>query len=163
MAQTVLQRADPRTAALNETLDDLMMTAPARTQIAGLIHGLDVAYDLGQGHPLLGRRMPDLDLDIPPGPTRVYTLLHEAEPVLLNFDEPGRIDISPWADRVRVVDARFTGTWELPVLGKVASPAAVLIRPDGHVAWVERGTDEPLADALTRWFGPNPERAQGSR
>jgi len=153
MAQTVLQRADPRTAALNEILDEVMMTAPARAQVAGLIHGLDVAYDFGARHPLLGRRMPDLDVDTAIGPTRVYALLHEAKPLLLNFAAAGRIDISAWADRVRAVDAGFTGTWELPVLGKVASPTAVLVRPEGHVAWVEGGTDETLAEALTRWFG----------
>jgi 3-(3-hydroxy-phenyl)propionate hydroxylase len=156
MAQTVLQRADPRTAALNETIAGLLMTAPARTQIAGLIHGLDIVYDLGEGHPLLGRRMPDLDLDTPAGPTRAYTLLHEAKPVLLSFGAPRRIDISSWAERVRAVDVRFTGTWELPVLGKVASPTAVLVRPDGHVAWVDCGAEEPLTDALTSWFGPKP-------
>jgi 3-(3-hydroxy-phenyl)propionate hydroxylase len=100
--------------------------------------------------------MPDLDLDTPAGPTRVYTLLHEAKPVLLNFGAPRRIDISSWAERVRAVDVRFTGTWELPVLGKVASPTAVLVRPDGHVGWVDRGAEEPLTDALTSWFGPKP-------
>jgi len=153
MAQTVLQRADPRTAALAEILGEVMTTAPARAQVAALIHGLDVAYDFGAGHPLLGRRMPDLDVDTAIGPTRVYALLHEAKPLLLNFAAAGRIDISAWADRVRAVDAGFTGTWELPVLGKVASPTAVLVRPEGHVAWVEGGTDETLAEALTRWFG----------
>lgn len=157
MAQTVLQRADPRTAALNQIIDDLMMTAAARAQIAGLIHGLDVVYDFGEGHPLLGRRMPDLDLDAPGGSTRVYALLHEAKPVLLNFTNPQRIDISSWADRIRTVDVGFTGTWELPLLGKVESPAAVLVRPDGHVAWVDDGTREPLTDALTHWFGPAPQ------
>ena len=153
MAQTVLQRADPRTAALNEILGGVMTTTPARTQIAALIHGLDVVYDFGAGHPLLGRRMPDLHVDTAIGSTRVYALLHEAKPLLLNFAAAGRTDISAWADRVRTVDARFTGTWELPVLGEVESPTAVLVRPDGHVAWVEGSTDEILTDALTRWFG----------
>ena len=154
MAQTALQRADPRTTALSEIIDDLMTTAPARTQIAALIHGLDVAYDLGEGHPLLGRRMPDLDLDSAAGPTRVYALLHDARPVLLDFAGSGRIDMSPWADRVRAHDVRYTGVWELPVVGEIAAPAAVLVRPDGHVAWVDPGSDESLTDALTRWFGP---------
>ena len=120
-----------------------------RTQLAALIHGLDIAYDFGEGHPLLGRRMPDLDLDTADGPTRVYTLLHDAKPLLLDFGEPARIDIAPWADRVRLVEARFAGAWELPVLGEVTPPSAVLIRPDGHVAWVGAGNRRG-ADGRTR-------------
>ncbi|HEX5058487.1 MAG TPA: hypothetical protein VFV99_03960, partial [Kofleriaceae bacterium] len=123
-----------------------------RKRIAGLLSGLDVHYDLGAGHPLLGRRMPDLDVVTADGPRRVFALLHEARPVLLNLGEP--LDIAAWADRVRRVDARYTGAWELPVLGAVAAPTAVLIRPDGHVAWVGDGTDRGLRDALTTWFGP---------
>jgi 3-(3-hydroxy-phenyl)propionate hydroxylase len=115
--------------------------------------GLDIKYDLGEGHPLLGRRMPDLDLVTANGPLRVFTLLHEARPVLLNLGEPGGLNIAPWSDRVKVIDASFAGTWELPVLGQVAAPAAVLIRPDGYVAWVGDGTDSGLRDALTTWFG----------
>jgi 3-(3-hydroxy-phenyl)propionate hydroxylase len=115
---------------------------------------LDIHYDLGNGHPLLGRRMPDLDLVTAKGPARVFTLLHEARPLLLNFDEPGGFDISPWADRVQRVDAEYVGTWELPVIGIVTAPAAVLIRPDGYVAWVGDGTERGLADALATWFGP---------
>jgi 3-(3-hydroxy-phenyl)propionate hydroxylase len=154
MAQTVLQRADPRTVALNEILDDVVATRDARTRIAARIHGLDVAYDLGAGHPLLGRRMPDLDVVGPAGPTRISLLLHEAKPLLLNFADPGRMDSSPWADRVRAMDVGFDGIWELPVIGEVAPPIAVLVRPDGHVAWVEPGSAVPLSDALARWFGP---------
>ena len=111
-------------------------------------------------HPLLGRRMPDLDLVAAGGPMRVYSLLHGAAPVLINFGEPGRFEIVPWADRVRVVDAQYTGAWELPVLGAVEAPKAVLVRPDGYVAWVapadaEVGnhTQVGLTDALTTWFG----------
>jgi 3-(3-hydroxy-phenyl)propionate hydroxylase len=103
---------------------------------------------------MLGRRIPDLDLVTAQGPRRVFTLLHEARPVLLNLGEPGRFDITPWADRVQLVDAGFGGTWELPVLGDVAAPAAVLIRPDGYVAWVGDGSHVGLEDALARWFGP---------
>jgi hypothetical protein len=53
-----------------------------------------------------------------------------------------------------MIDAEYVGAWELPVLGAVAAPAAVLIRPDGHVAWVGDLTDAGLLDALTTWFGP---------
>jgi hypothetical protein len=116
--------------------------------------GLDVRYDLGLGHPLLGRRMPDLDLVTSNGPLRLFTLLHDARPVLLNFGEPGGFDIAPWTDRVRSVDARFVGPWELPVIGAVTAPAAVVVRPDGYVAWVGDLTQAGLADALTTWFGP---------
>jgi 3-(3-hydroxy-phenyl)propionate hydroxylase len=125
-----------------------------RRRYAGLLSGLDIHYDLGEGHPLLGRRMPDLDLVTADGPVRVFTLLHEARPVLLDLGEPGALDIAPWADRVRSVDATVDGEWELPVLGAVIGPTAVLIRPDGHVAWVGDGSEAGLADALTTWFGP---------
>ena len=159
MAQTALQRLDPRAAALAETVDELMMMDEPRRHVAALIHGLDIAYDLGEGHPLLGRRMPDLDLETADGPTRVYTLLHDAKPVLLKLAEPASLDITPWADRVHLVDARFSGAWRLPVLGEVTPPTAVLIRPDGYVAWVGQGTDHGLTDALALWFGPGlPDR-----
>jgi 3-(3-hydroxy-phenyl)propionate hydroxylase len=84
---------------------------------------------------------------------RVFSLLHDAKPVLLNLGDAGGLDIAPRADRVQLIDAEYTGTWELPVLGVVAAPGAVLIRPDGHVAWVGEGTDIGLRDALTTWFG----------
>jgi 3-(3-hydroxy-phenyl)propionate hydroxylase len=88
------------------------------------------------------------------GLLRVFTLLHDARPVLLNLGEPGGFDITPWADRVQLVDGNVVGAWELPALGAVTAPAAVLIRPDGYVAWVGDGTQPGLADALTTWFGP---------
>jgi len=124
-----------------------------RRHLVGLISGLDIHYDLGEGHPLLGRRMPDLDLATADGPLRVFELPHRAEPVLLNLGEPDGFDIAPWANRVQLVEAEHDGQWELPVLGAVASPTAVLIRPDGYVAWVGEGTDAGLRDALTKWFG----------
>jgi 3-(3-hydroxy-phenyl)propionate hydroxylase len=115
--------------------------------------GLDIHYDLGEGHPLLGRRMPDLDLVAANCPLRVFTLLHEARPVLLNLGEPGVFDITPWADRVRVIEAESARPWELPVVGPVTAPSAVLVRPDGYVAWVGDRTQLGLSDALTTWFG----------
>jgi 3-(3-hydroxy-phenyl)propionate hydroxylase len=152
MAQTALARADARTDALRHTIADVLSIDEARTRLAGMSSGLDVHYDLGEGHPLLGRRMPDLDLVTATGPLRVFALLHEAQPVLLNLGEPG-MDTGPWADRVQAIDARYEGAWELPVLGEVPAPAAVLIRPDGYVAWAGDGTDRGLHDALTAWFG----------
>jgi len=154
MAQTVLLRSDDRIDALRETISELLVMDEPRKRLAGEMSGLDVHYDLGEGHPLLGRRMPDLDLIAANGPLRVFTLLHDARPVLLNLGESGVIGISPWADRVRVIDASYAGTWELPVLGAVTAPTAVLIRPDGYVAWVGDRTQRGLPDALTTWFGP---------
>ncbi len=153
MAQTALLRSDERTEALRDTMTELLSMDEPRKRVAGMMSGLDIHYDLGEGHPLLGRRMPDLDLVTDNGPLRVFTLLHDAGPVLLNLGEPGGFDITPWADRVQLINAEYAGVWELPVLGAVTAPTAVLIRPDGHVAWVGDGTDTGLRDALTSWFG----------
>ena len=153
MAQVALLRTDDRTNALRETISGLLGIDEARKRIAAEMSGLGIHYELGDGHPLIGRRMPDLDLVTANGPLRVFILLHEARPVLLNLAEPGGLDITPWADRVRVVDAKYVGTWELPVLGPVAAPDAVLIRPDGYVAWAGDQAPSELADALTIWFG----------
>jgi len=154
MAQTALTRSDPRIEALRDTMAELLGLDEPRKWIAAMITGLDIHYDLGEGHPLLGRRMPDLDLVTAGGPVRLFTLLHQARPVLLNLGEPDGLDITPWADRVRLIDAGYAGPWELPVLGAVTAPAAVLIRPDGYVAWAGDPADPGLADALTTWFGP---------
>jgi 2-polyprenyl-6-methoxyphenol hydroxylase-like FAD-dependent oxidoreductase len=153
MAQVALSRTDDRSNALREVMTELLGMDEPRKRFAAMMSGLDIQYDVGEGHPLLGRRMPDLDLVTADGPRRAYTLLHDARPVLLNLGEPGGFDIAPWADRVRSIDASFAGSWELPVLGQVAAHAAVLIRPDGYVAWVGDGTDSGLRDALTTWFG----------
>jgi len=154
MAATALNRGDERMKALRETMSELLKMDEPRKRYAAMISGLDIHYDFGSGHPLLGRRMPDLDVLTASGPQHVFTLLHDARPVLLNLGEPNAFDISPWADRVRRIDAQYVGGWELPLFGAVSAPTAVLIRPDGHVAWVGDGTDEGLRDALTTWFGP---------
>jgi 2-polyprenyl-6-methoxyphenol hydroxylase-like FAD-dependent oxidoreductase len=154
MVQVALRRPDERTKALRDTIAELLGMDEPRRRFAAMMSGLDIHYDLGEGHPLLGRRMPDLDLVTPNGQLRVFTLLHDARPVLLNLGEPGAFDFTPWADRVQVVDATYAGAWELPALGAVTAPTAVLIRPDGHVAWVEDQTNLGLPDALTTWFGP---------
>jgi 2-polyprenyl-6-methoxyphenol hydroxylase-like FAD-dependent oxidoreductase len=154
MAQTALMRVDDRTEALRDTVSELLSMDEPRKRFAAMMSGLGIHYDLGPGHPLLGRRMPDLDLVTADGPVRVFTLLHDARPVLLNLGEPGGFEITPWADRVQVIDAKYEGTWELPAIGAVTAPTAVLIRPDGYVAWVGDATRLGLADALTTWFGP---------
>jgi 2-polyprenyl-6-methoxyphenol hydroxylase-like FAD-dependent oxidoreductase len=153
MAQVALGRSDDRIKAVGEVVSELLGMDEPRRRFAAEMSGLGIHYDLGEGHPLLGRRVPDLDLVTADGPIRVFTLLHDARPVLLNLGEPGGIDIAPWADRVQSIDATYEGAWELPAIGEVAAPAAVLIRPDGYVAWVGEQTREGLADALTTWFG----------
>jgi 2-polyprenyl-6-methoxyphenol hydroxylase-like FAD-dependent oxidoreductase len=156
MAATALGRGDDRTKALRETMTDLLRMEEPRKRLAGMLSGLDIHYDLGEGHPLLGRRMPDLDLVTGKGPLRVFALLHRARPVLLNLGEPRSFDIGSWAERVEPVDARYAGKWELPVIGAVPAPTAVLIRPDGYVAWVGDSSYDGLPKALTRWFGTPP-------
>jgi 2-polyprenyl-6-methoxyphenol hydroxylase-like FAD-dependent oxidoreductase len=154
MAAVALRRADERTTALRDTTAELLRLDEPRRRLAAEMSGLGLHYDLGPGHPLLGRRMPDLDLVTADGLLRVFTLLHHARPVLLNLGEPGGFDITPWADRVRSIDAEYVGPWELPAIGAVTAPGAVLIRPDGYVAWVGELTQPGLFDALTTWFGP---------
>ncbi|HKC19617.1 MAG TPA: FAD-dependent monooxygenase [Candidatus Dormibacteraeota bacterium] len=153
MAQVALLRADDHTNALRDVFTELLSGNEARRRLAGMMSGLDVHYDLGEGHPLLGRRMPDLELATPDGAARVFTLLHDARPVLLNLGDPERLDITGWQDRVQLIDARYTGPWDLPVIGAVTPPAAVLVRPDGYVAWVGDRRAVGLHDALTTWFG----------
>jgi len=148
-----LTTPDDRHQALRETMTELLSMDEPRRRMAGMISGLDVHYDLGAGHPLLGRRMPDLDVRTADGRTRVFTMLHDARPVLLSFGAPGGFDIAPWANGVRFVRATYDGRWELPVVGEVADPGAVLIRPDGHVAWTGDLTDSALPHALSTWFG----------
>jgi 3-(3-hydroxy-phenyl)propionate hydroxylase len=154
LAQVALRRTDARSKAAREVVADLLHMDEPRKRYAAMMSGLDIHYDLGEGHPLLGRRMPDLDLVTANGPVRVFTLLHDARPVLLNLGGPGGFDITPWADRVQLVDAKYVGTWELPAIGAVTAPNAILVRPDGYVAWVGDVSQPSPADALTNWFGP---------
>jgi 3-(3-hydroxy-phenyl)propionate hydroxylase len=154
MAQVALQRTDDRTEALRDIVLELLGMEESRKRFAAEMSGLGIHYDLGEGHPLVGRRMPDLDLATPDGSVRVFALLQNARPVLLNFGAPGNLDIAPWSDRIKLVHAEYGGPWELPALGAVAAPTAVLIRPDGYVAWVGERTQDGLAGAIKTWFGP---------
>jgi 2-polyprenyl-6-methoxyphenol hydroxylase-like FAD-dependent oxidoreductase len=161
MAQAALRRTDERSKALEQIVCELATMAEPRKRLAGVMSGLDLHYDLGEGHPLLGRRAPDLEVITADGPARIFTLLHHARAVLLKFARAGAIDITRWSDRVCSIDVRYAGPWELPVLGAVAAPTAVLIRPDGYVAWVGEATQVGLADALTTWFGAPLASASG--
>jgi 3-(3-hydroxy-phenyl)propionate hydroxylase len=154
MAQVATRRTDDRTKALGDVITELLGMDEPRKRLAAEMSGLGVHYDLGEGHPLLGRRMPDLDLITTDGPRRVFSLLHEARPVLLDFGELPAVEIAPWADRVQSINAKYDGKWELPAIGAVTAPIGVLIRPDGYVAWVGEETAEGLVEALTTWFGP---------
>jgi 3-(3-hydroxy-phenyl)propionate hydroxylase len=155
MAQVLLGRPDERHRALRETMAELLAMDEPRRHVAAMLTGLDIRYDMGDGHPLLGRRIPDLDLVTADGPVRLFTLLHDARPLLLDLG--GGADaavIAGWADRVRSVAAGCERRWELPAVGRVAAPGTVLVRPDGHVAWVGDGTGAGLPEALETWFGP---------
>lgn len=154
MAQVALQRTDDRTGALRDAVAELLGMDEPRKRFAGMLSGLGIRYDLGEGHPLLGRRMPDLDLVTPNGSRRIFTLLHSARPVLITFTGSFAFDSAPWGDRVQAVNARYDGPWELPVIGAVTAPAAVLVRPDGYVAWAGDLDPAGLGEALTTWFGP---------
>jgi hypothetical protein len=169
MAQVALmRRPDDRIKALKDTMSELLGMDEPRKRIAAMMSGLDIHYDLGEGHPLLGRRMPDLDVITANGPLRVFTLLHGGRPVLLDLGHPGRrLDIAPWADRVDLIAAEYVGAWELPAIGEVAAPTAVLIRPDGYVAWVgertgtraRRGADHLVRTAATSVMAAWPDLA----
>ena len=154
LALTALGRGDDRTEALREHMSGILRMDEPRKRYAAMVSGLDVHYELGEGHPLLGRRMPDLELMTAGGPLRVFSLLHDARPVLVNLGEPGSIDVSRWAGRVQSINAKYGGAWELPVIGEVSAPDAVLVRPDGYVAWVGNRGQAGLVQALTTWFGP---------
>ncbi|MBI4048885.1 MAG: FAD-dependent monooxygenase [Devosia nanyangense] len=152
MASVAISRTDERSRALRELVAEMLGLEQARKYMAGRMSELDIRYDFGEGHPLLGRRMPDIEVMTAEGPLRVFTLLHRARPVLLDLGGLDGFDATPWAERVQVVAARYEGDWELPVIGAVAAPGSVLVRPDGHVAWTGRDP-AGLNEALTRWFG----------
>ncbi len=156
MAQLMLLRQpnDDRTKALRDIMSEFLTMDEPRRRFAAMMSGLDIHYDLGSEHPLIGRRMPDLEIATADGPVRVFTLLHGGHAVLINFGAADGLETLGWADRIRRIEAKHVAPWQLPALEEVASPAAVLIRPDGHVAWVGDGSDAGLADALGRWLGP---------
>ncbi|MCK1758929.1 FAD-dependent monooxygenase [Bradyrhizobium sp. 137] len=155
MAQiALLRRGDDGLKAARDVVSEVLAMDQPRQRVGAMMSGLDIRYDLGDGHALLGHRMPDLGLSVEGQKLKLFTLLHSARGVLLNFGQPGGIDVTAWADRVSYIVADYDGPWELPAIGWVAPPSAVLVRPDGHVAWVGDESQRGLADALTTWFGP---------
>ncbi|MHC4046534.1 FAD-dependent monooxygenase [Bradyrhizobium sp. 23AC] len=155
MAQiALLRRGDDGLKAARDTVSELLGMDEPRKRFGAMMSGLDIAYDLGEGHALLGRRMPDLELTVEGRKLRLFSLLHGARGVLLNFGKRGGVPATPWVDRINVVDAGTDGVWELPVIGQVTAPGAVLVRPDGHVAWVGDESQHGLEEAVRRWFGP---------
>ncbi|MGH3467475.1 MAG: FAD-dependent monooxygenase, partial [Thermocrispum sp.] len=138
---------DPIRSVLAEMLTD----KDAATHLAGIVSGLGIRYDMGPGdHPKLGLRMPpDRELLLPDGGrARIDDLLHAARGVLITTDGSGEFEriAAAWADRIEVV----TG---IKPAGREATLDAVLIRPDGYVAWTAPGSEQDLSTALGRWFG----------
>ena len=157
LAQTILMPDDDRTSAARDMVAELVAMDGPRRHLGGLFSQLSLRYDLGGGHPLVGRRMPDLDLSAGDGQAlRVYELLREARPLFLDFEQRGTGPAAEWSGRVHCVDAAYEGSWELPAVGVVDAPAAVLVRPDGYVAWAGEPGDPGLTSALRAWFGAPP-------
>lgn len=154
LATTAFLAGDARAGMLRDALVDLLALDEPRRHLAGRFSGLDIRYDLGGRHPLVGRRMPDLDLATADGSVRVSSLLHRARGVLIDLAGVGGFDLGPWSVDVDHVVGRHDGPWELPVVGVVEAPSAVLVRPDGYVAWAGAPDDAGLPDALDTWFGP---------
>jgi 2-polyprenyl-6-methoxyphenol hydroxylase-like FAD-dependent oxidoreductase len=156
MAQVaLLGRLDDRKAALRQVLSGILALDEPRRRIGAMLSGLDPRYELGAGHPLLGRRMPDLDFMTAEGGVRVSNLLHRARPVVIDFAGADRPAIDPWREKVSFIAATAaTEAWEIPAVGRVPACTALLVRPDGIVGWVEDANDQALTDALTLWAGP---------
>lgn len=158
-AQAALARPGAQMDALREVFGSLIVFDEVNQYLRGMISALDIRYPVDGNHPLAGRRVPDADLKTPDGVTRVYELLHAARPVLLDLRGSAEVAaaVEGWADRVDLVEARSEDDhWPVPALGEIPAPAALLIRPDGHVAWAAGGAPDTsgLRTALGTWFGP---------
>ncbi|WP_432126523.1 FAD-dependent monooxygenase [Streptomyces sp. bgisy082] len=157
-AQSALARPGAQTDALREVFGSLMVFDDVNRLLRTMLNALDVRYPADCGHPLAGRRVPDADIKEAGGATRVYELLHAGRPVLLDLGAGVAAVAGDWSDRVDLVEAHGEDdAWPVPVIDEVPTPTALLIRPDGHVAWAS-GPGEPvdtvaLRGALTTWFG----------
>ncbi|MFE3192419.1 FAD-dependent monooxygenase [Nocardia sp. NPDC059240] len=156
LSQAALVSPDPEITALRTLFGELMHLPAVTSHIANLLAGSDIRYNVGDNHPLSGHFFPDSEVETESGPTRIAELLHPARPLLLTFDAAADLATiaADWTDRVTVTRA----TSPQP------PAAALLIRPDGYIAWA---TDDftpsdhtPLRAALHRWFGaPTPTPA----
>ncbi len=154
LAAVALRREDDRTKALRAVIAELLEVPAARRLFAAEMSELDIHYDLGSGHPMVGRRVPDVELATAAGQVRTYALLHGARGVLIDLGGSEPLDAAGWEERVTRVEADYRGPWELPGPGLVPAPKGLLVRPDGHVAWVGGGDGTGLREALGLWFGP---------
>ncbi|GHA42183.1 putative monooxygenase [Streptomyces tauricus] len=161
-AQAALTRPGAQTDALRDVFGSLIAFDDVNRYLAGMLTALDIRYPLDGDHPLTGRRVPDADLKTPEGATRVHELLHTARPVLLDLRGSAEVAAvaGEWAGLVDLVEARSDDDWRVPAVGRIPAPAALLIRPDGHVAWAS-AADAPdtsaLRTALATWLGPRPQ------
>ncbi|QIS21358.1 FAD-dependent monooxygenase [Nocardia terpenica] len=169
-AQTALIKPGSQNDALRSVVADILTVPEVCLRLSGVLSGLNLRYPLGDTHPLLGRRMPNLTLTTGRGTTETFGLLRRAHPVLINLGTDRLTDIAaPWAGRVDYVDARlepgYTGShWRMPVFGDVPAFDAVFVRPDGYIAWINPAAEpidaNELTAALTRWLGPgNPQQS----
>nr|AAD13534.1 oxygenase homolog [Streptomyces cyanogenus] len=150
-AQGRLLLGGPEVQPLREVLDELVAFEEVDRHLAGMVSGLEITYDVGAGTPLLGKRMPHLELVGEHAKSSSTELLHHGRCVLLDLADNARLREAPrLVGGVDVVTAEPHGVSEDSVLH---GTSAVLIRPDGHVAWAAPGSCHDLPMALTRWFG----------
>jgi 3-(3-hydroxy-phenyl)propionate hydroxylase len=160
-AQAALARPGAHTDALRDVFSALIVFDDVNQYLRGMLTALDIRYPADSDHLLAGRRVPDADLKTTDGATRVHELLHAARPVLLDLRGSAEVAAAAqgWTDRVDLLEARSEDDhWPVPAVGAVPAPAALLIRPDGHVAWAAAAGGTPdtsaLRTALATWCGP---------
>jgi hypothetical protein len=152
-AQTALLGQGENVTAMRQTFERLLGVDAANEQVGAEISGLDVCYQEG-GHPLVGRRVPDGDIVVGTTPRRVYELLQSARPVLLTLGAQIDVVQENLGDHVvRVAADSAVRRWRLPVIGWVPVPAALLIRPDGHVAWASQDGSTAGLEQAAEWIG----------
>jgi len=164
LAQRILYLSGPEMDPMQEVMAELLGYEDVRRHLVGMVTGLDIRYDVGPGdHPLVGRRLPNTEIATDsgrPGGTAAFQFLHSGRGVVLDLagDEAIRAAAAGWPDRVDAVTAASRPA------GALVDVEAVLVRPDGYIAWIGAGGSglAGLPDALTRWFGqPRDPREAG--